>query len=1058
MARWSGLEARALREAKRMGVREFAAHLGINVNSVSTWEKRGDRAQLRFETQQLLDRSLAQLDQDGQRRFELILAELDTPSPSSGDADRDTGAVETGRLPDAGRTGDDGLGGRSMDRTSALTATLEARTGDLPFLPPDGAVELLRRFLASTARAFVLKGPPGCGKTTTVGHLAAELAADVDTQVHAVDSWPLGQLDLPSQILRYASIPAGRDPLLALEQQAARLHREVLVIIDGIGSREQLHEVGRQMDVVLRQVTTPRMRFILVIRTPPDLDLSAHPVLAASVYEPDPRDRGASLRLTPWRPEQARRMWDAACEPGDATFAELPLSLQQLATVPLYLTLLRAADRTGPDRPATAFRLVDHCVQSILRRAGVDGLTATEALSDLALRQSDVLLPPTLPADVRQPVSTDRPGRQEDLPPLVVGTTGDPRFAHDVLREYFAAIRIADLLVRQGRSIATVSALNDLAEQATASASARGLFEFVVCRIDELDPQLAAAIALSPVVSLDATLPLLLRAAAPSLHSTQVLQSCANRCGQSNALELARSLLSTPAVAAALGGTYGEWIINLLRTFGTLVWRDLLLHLEQTLDTDTATQLLASADLEHGEEATFFARHAVLFHGVSADAWLEVLVSHVDWRVRAALADGLLAEPGIHQRLTEPVVRRLVVDTDYKVRAGVAQAIARAALPVWEEQLHTILNDENWHVRANALRGMLAADARRTNEAVVTRLVTDEQQWHDAPADAARLRQRLLLLSGKGAAEASVARTRALFGLLREIRTAWTGVPELTLERLKVEGRASTSWLVRREVDAMDTAGQVQGLVAAAVDGRGRHEEFRRLRGRHAVQVALDLYDLDQALHVAEALAAAGVDLIEVGDPLIKQAGVRAVERIKRVVGATRVVAEMMSADWGRDQVEQAAEAGADVVLLIGPATAASVSAAVEAGRRLGTPILLDIPTLHASQRWVRDMERAGVDGFTVTSNIDIGIGVGHPLARARAVRSWSKLPVGVSGGFSATDLSVLASGDWDILIVGRSITEAIRPKTAAEQLLKVVHAQREGQDNAHHRPSPGPH
>lgn len=179
----------------------------------------------------------------------------------------------------------------------------------------------------------------------------------------------------------------------------------------------------------------------------------------------------------------------------------------------------------------------------------------------------------------------------------------------------------------------------------------------------------------------------------------------------------------------------------------------------------------------------------------------------------------------------------------------------------------------------------------------------------------------------------------------------------------------------------------------------------------------------------------------------------RAVEEIKRLAGAARVVAEMMSADWGRDQVEQAAEAGADVVLLIGPATVASFSAAVEAGRRLGTPILLDVPTLHASQQWVREMEHAGIDGFTVTSNIDMGVGVGHPLARTRAARSWSRLPVGVSGGFSATDLPVLTSKDWDILIVGRSITEAVRPTSAADQLLKIVRTHREGRDHADRRP-----
>ncbi|MEV6987007.1 orotidine 5'-phosphate decarboxylase / HUMPS family protein [Sphaerisporangium sp. NPDC051017] len=1044
VARWTGLEARALREAKRMSVRDFAAYIGLNINSVSTWERRGSRAQLRFETQQLLDTALAQLNEAGQRRFHLILADLEAPSPAP---DRDGSTAGTvNAWPESSRgAANQDLGGRSVQRTTTLAAAMQTSTGSLPFLPPEGATEQVRRFLASVARAFVVNGPSGCGKTTMIGHLVSGLAASVDSQIHTVDSWPLGQLDLPSQILRYASMPRGDDPLLSLEQQASRLDRTLLVIIDGINSREQLHEVSRQLDMVLRQVTEPTIRFILVIRTPPDLELTAHPVLAASIYEPDPRDRGVSLRLTPWRYEQARRVWEAAAEPGQTPFTELPPSVQQLATVPLYLALLHAAGRTGPDRPATAFRLVDHCVQTILRRGGADRATTVEALSDLAIRQSEILPPPLLPATALRLDRGSPPSMPTDLPQLVVSSASGPRFAHDIIREYFAAVRIADLLVEKGRSVASASALNDLAEQATASATARGVFEFVICRIDERDPQLASAIALSPTISADTALPLLLRARTATMSSTPVLRSCATRSTQPGGLDLARALLSGVAVSAALGETYSEWVITVLRTFGQSVWAEMLVHLEQSLDADMAAQLLATADLERGEEATFFARHAALFHGISSDDWLAALVSHTDWRVRAALAEGLLGESNRHQRFTLPVIRRLAADDDYKVRAAVARALATTPFQLCE-QLQTLIADPNWHVRANLLRGLLSLPNEPWNdEALAASLLADKEQWDDAPADAALLRHRLLLLTGGDRADESATRDRALFGLLREFRTGWTTLSEQTLERLALEGQSSRSWLVQREANAIAATRHDGRAIAGEVDGRARREDFRRLRGQHAVQVALDLRDLDQALHVAEALAAAGVDFIEVGDPLIKQVGVRAIERVKQVVGATRVVAEMMSADWGRDQVEQAAEAGADVVLLIGPATAASVSAAVEAGRRLGTPILLDVATSHATQQWVRDMERAGVDGFTITSNIDIGIGVSHPLARARTLRSWSRLPVAVSGGFSTTDLPVIASQDWDILIVGRSITEAVRPRSAAEQFLKIVRTQREG-------------
>jgi len=84
-------------------------------------------------------------------------------------------------------------------------------------------------------------------------------------------------------------------------------------------------------------------------------------------------------------------------------------------------------------------------------------------------------------------------------------------------------------------------------------------------------------------------------------------------------------------------------------------------------------------------------------------------------------------------------------------------------------------------------------------------------------------------------------------------------------------------------------------------------------------------------------------------------------------------------------------------------------------------------------------MEGVGVDGFVITTNIDLGISGGHPLAKAELIRSWTRLPIAVSGGFSVTDHSVLFSPSWDILIIGRSITEAVQPATDANRLFNLV-------------------
>ncbi|MEV0435686.1 hypothetical protein DFR75_1012210 [Nocardia ignorata] len=71
---WTGREARALRDAKRMSIREFAAHLGVHERLVSKWEAGGSRVKPRPVNQAALDTSLARSDEVVRARFTALLA------------------------------------------------------------------------------------------------------------------------------------------------------------------------------------------------------------------------------------------------------------------------------------------------------------------------------------------------------------------------------------------------------------------------------------------------------------------------------------------------------------------------------------------------------------------------------------------------------------------------------------------------------------------------------------------------------------------------------------------------------------------------------------------------------------------------------------------------------------------------------------------------------------------------------------------------------------------------------------------------------------------------
>ena len=73
VAMWTGLQIRALREAKRMSVRQFATYLGVSDRMVSKWEAGGVGLRPRPVNQEALDTALKQLNSEERARLTEIL-------------------------------------------------------------------------------------------------------------------------------------------------------------------------------------------------------------------------------------------------------------------------------------------------------------------------------------------------------------------------------------------------------------------------------------------------------------------------------------------------------------------------------------------------------------------------------------------------------------------------------------------------------------------------------------------------------------------------------------------------------------------------------------------------------------------------------------------------------------------------------------------------------------------------------------------------------------------------------------------------------------------------
>ncbi len=77
---WTGREAKALRAALRLSIRDFAAHLGVGVRTITKWEARGPRVSLRPAMQAVLDTALERASDEAKARFALLARQ---PEPSA---------------------------------------------------------------------------------------------------------------------------------------------------------------------------------------------------------------------------------------------------------------------------------------------------------------------------------------------------------------------------------------------------------------------------------------------------------------------------------------------------------------------------------------------------------------------------------------------------------------------------------------------------------------------------------------------------------------------------------------------------------------------------------------------------------------------------------------------------------------------------------------------------------------------------------------------------------------------------------------------------------------
>jgi 3-hexulose-6-phosphate synthase len=216
-----------------------------------------------------------------------------------------------------------------------------------------------------------------------------------------------------------------------------------------------------------------------------------------------------------------------------------------------------------------------------------------------------------------------------------------------------------------------------------------------------------------------------------------------------------------------------------------------------------------------------------------------------------------------------------------------------------------------------------------------------------------------------------------------------------------------------------------------------------RLRTRFTFQISVDVATLEQGLGVAGAALAGGVSIVEMGTPLLKNAGVaNVVPAFRRKFPEALLLADMKTMDGGGFEARAVYAGGGNIIdflALAGVDTAKAICAVRDEFRRAGSElprlVFADImvphqgPAAQAVEVALRMLE-AGVDAVGVHLQADarradptlIEKRYLGDVARAIFERVGGAAPVQVVGGLSVAEAKSLAQAGLRAFVISGNL------------------------------------
>ena len=200
----------------------------------------------------------------------------------------------------------------------------------------------------------------------------------------------------------------------------------------------------------------------------------------------------------------------------------------------------------------------------------------------------------------------------------------------------------------------------------------------------------------------------------------------------------------------------------------------------------------------------------------------------------------------------------------------------------------------------------------------------------------------------------------------------------------------------------------------------------------------MDVLTTEAALVLAGQVAEY-VDIIELGTPLIKAAGLSAVTAVKNAHPDKIVFADMKTMDAGELEADIAFKAGADLVTVLGTADDSTIAGAVKAAKAHNKGIVVDLIGVADKVTRAKEARALGAKFVEMHAGLDEQALPGFDLTGLLRAGAEARVPFSVAGGVKLATIESVQKAGADVAVVGGGIYSAADPALAAKQLRAAI-------------------